>query len=103
MTGPTGLIFAMRSRFENQSGPEALFNEADTAFSAVSSSGAAGDVGNPYVANSDGIAVGFGTTGGATGASSDPSALNPSTNATQKAYSVGPWYGHRGRRISWYR
>ena len=89
MTGPTGLIFAMRSRFENQSGPEALFNEADTAFSAVSSSGAAGDVGNPYVANSDGIAVGFGTTGGATGASSDPSALNPSTNATQKAYSVG--------------
>ena len=89
MTGPTGLIFAMRSRFENQSGPEALFNEADTAVSAVSSSGAAGDVGNPYVANSDGIAVGFGTTGGATGASSDPSALNPSTNATQKAYSVG--------------
>jgi len=89
MTGPTGLIFAMRSRFENQSGPEALFNEADTAFSAVSSSGAAGDVGNPYVAGSDGIAVGFGTTGGATGASSDPSALNPSGTATQKAYSVG--------------
>ena len=35
MNGPTGLIFAMRSRFTNQSGDEALFNEADTAFSAV--------------------------------------------------------------------
>jgi len=33
MNGPTGLIFAMRSRFTNQSGTEALFNEADTAFS----------------------------------------------------------------------
>ena len=33
MSGPTGLIFAMRSRFTNQSGTEALFNEADTSFS----------------------------------------------------------------------
>ena len=33
MNGPTGLIFAMRSRFTSQSGTEALFNEADTAFS----------------------------------------------------------------------
>lgn len=34
MTGPTGLIFAMRSRYENQTGTEALFNEADTNHSA---------------------------------------------------------------------
>ena len=27
MSGPTGLIFAMRSRYENQGGEEALFNE----------------------------------------------------------------------------
>ena len=33
MNGPTGLIFAMRSRFTNQTGTEALFNEADSAFS----------------------------------------------------------------------
>ena len=33
MTGPTGLIFAMRSRYTNQSGAEALFDEADTGFS----------------------------------------------------------------------
>ena len=33
MTGPTGLIFAMRSRFNSQTGAEALFNEANTSFS----------------------------------------------------------------------
>jgi len=33
MSGPTGLIFAMRSRYENQGGEEALFNEPDSAFS----------------------------------------------------------------------
>ena len=33
MNGPTGLIFAMRSRYTNQSGTEAFFNEADSAFS----------------------------------------------------------------------
>ena len=30
MTGPTGLIFAMRSRYASQSGTEAFFNEANT-------------------------------------------------------------------------
>jgi len=33
MTGPTGLIFAMRSRYTNQSGTEAFYNEADSDFS----------------------------------------------------------------------
>jgi hypothetical protein len=33
MTQPTGLIFAMKSRYTNQAGAEALFNEADTDFS----------------------------------------------------------------------
>jgi len=32
MTGPTGLIFAMRSRYKTQGGTEALFDEANTAF-----------------------------------------------------------------------
>jgi hypothetical protein len=32
MTGPTGLIFAMRSKYASQNGSEALFNEANTAF-----------------------------------------------------------------------
>ena len=34
MSGPTGLIFAMCSRYENQAGEEALFNGFDTGFSA---------------------------------------------------------------------
>ena len=33
MTGPTGLIFAMRSRYTNQSGTEAFYDEADNDFS----------------------------------------------------------------------
>src|SRR6056300_859260 len=33
MTGPTGLIFAMRSRYSTQAGTESMFNEADTDFS----------------------------------------------------------------------
>jgi hypothetical protein len=36
MTGPTGLIFAMRPRYKNQTGSEALYNEADTSFAASS-------------------------------------------------------------------
>ena len=39
MSGPTGLIFAMRSRYSSQSGTEALFNEADTDFSGRSAAG----------------------------------------------------------------
>ena len=42
MTGPTGLIFAMRARFDTQSGDEAFFNEANTVFSGVNSAA------NPY-------------------------------------------------------
>ena len=33
MNGPTGLIFAMRSRYISQAGNEAFYNEADSAFS----------------------------------------------------------------------
>jgi len=33
MSGPTGLIFAMKSRYSTQGGTEALFDEADTDFS----------------------------------------------------------------------
>lgn len=33
MTGPTGLIFAMKSKYSSQTGSEAFFDEADTDFS----------------------------------------------------------------------
>lgn len=37
MTGPTGLVFAMRSRYSSQAGTEAFYNEADTTFSGTGS------------------------------------------------------------------
>ncbi len=39
MTGPTGLIFAMRSRYTSQTGSEAMFDEADTDFSSRNAAG----------------------------------------------------------------
>jgi len=35
MTGPTGLIFAMRSKYDTQGGDEAFYNEANTGFAGV--------------------------------------------------------------------
>jgi hypothetical protein len=39
MSGPTGLIFAMKSKYTSQGGTEALFNEADSAFAGTGTSG----------------------------------------------------------------
>ena len=80
MSGPTGLIFAMRSRYTNQTGTEALFNEADTAFSGQSA--AAG-------ALTDGMtnaAVGMGTDAQA---GSNPGLLNPQGSQAYNTYNVG--------------
>src|SRR6056300_747492 len=49
MSGPTGLIFAMRSRYASQTGGEALFDEADTDFSGRNAAGSS-------VANKTGVA-----------------------------------------------
>jgi hypothetical protein len=48
MTQPTGLIFAMKSRYSTQDGAEALFNEADTDFSGVGTHAGANPVDSPY-------------------------------------------------------
>ena len=79
MSGPTGLIFAMRSKFTSQDGDEALFDEARTSFSGQDKGL---DLSNGFTNG----AVGMGTT---TQAGTNPGALNPSTNATQQAYNVG--------------
>lgn len=47
MTGPTGLIFALRSRYTNQSGTETFYNEVNTAFSTVA--GNANTLGDKHV------------------------------------------------------
>jgi len=43
MSGPTGLIFAMRSRYQSQTGTEALFDEADSDFSGRNKAGSSVD------------------------------------------------------------
>ena len=86
MTGPTGLIFAMRSRYSTQGGTEALFDEANTGFSGVGTDGTHST--NPYVSGSDGATQGFGADQTGPNAS-NPGALNPSTNSTQAGYPVG--------------
>ena len=79
MSGPTGLIFAMRSRYTNQSGTEAFFNEVDSAFSGQ-------DAGRDETAGFSDTAAGIGTTaqGGV-----NPAVLNPVGTATSTAYNVG--------------
>ena len=58
MTGPTGLIFAMKSRYGSQAGAEALFSEADTDFGARDAAGGSGSpdahvASNPAILNDD--------------------------------------------------
>jgi len=60
MTGPTGLIFAMRSTYASPLGTEAFFNEANTGFSGLGTAQTALTVGaaaaNTFVANGAGVA-----------------------------------------------
>ena len=94
MNGPVGLIFAMRTKYVDQNGVEALFNEPDTAFSAQNNS--ANLTQGDYTGGSDGGAsVGFGTTGfvqGGLDAGSNPALLN-SSGALGVDYRTGQGFG----------
>mgnify|MGYP000055246865 CR=1 FL=1 len=48
MTGPTGLIFAMKSKYSTQGGTEALFDEADTTFGGTGTHTPTTDTDNPF-------------------------------------------------------
>jgi hypothetical protein len=80
LTGPTGLIFAMRSRYEGQSGDETFFDEVDTSFSGQNS-------GRSLTAGITSAISGMGTTAGQLG--TNPSLLNPTGSADQAAYNLG--------------
>ena len=81
MNGPTGLIFAMRSRYEKQDGNETFYNEVDSAFSGQAEGG--GKLTDGFV---DGN-VGLGTTAQS---GSNPGLLGATgTAAQQKIYNVG--------------
>jgi len=89
MNGPTGLIFAMRSRKDSQSGTETFFDEVDTAFSAQNDGNDLSQGGYTDNEGADtGSNVGFGTTSPGAKAGSNPGALNAS-GGDQKDYAVG--------------
>jgi hypothetical protein len=82
MNGPTGLIFAMRSRLEGPSGDETFYNEVDSAFSGQNE-------GRTNTAGMTNAQVGLGTTAQA---GSNPALLDPSattTSAQSDIYTVG--------------
>jgi len=79
MNGPTGLIFAMRSKYKTMGGTEALFGEADTAFSGQ-------DNGFNLTNGFTSGAVGMGTT---SQQGSNPGLLNPESGQTATTYNVG--------------
>ena len=56
MTQPTGLIFAMKSRYSTQGGTEALFNEADTDFSGTGTHSAAANT-DPFTSYTTGTGL----------------------------------------------
>ena len=79
MNGPTGLIFAMRSRYSTQDGTEALFDEANSAFAGQND-------GLSLTGGMTGAAVGMGTTAQA---GSDPGVLNDGGATAEQDYNVG--------------
>jgi len=79
MSGPTGLIFAMRSRYTSQSGTETFYDEVDTTFSG-------NDSNSDETAGFTDVAAGFGS---ASQQGSNPAILNPVGTAATPGYNVG--------------
>ena len=84
MSGPTGLIFAMRSRYvgpgpNGMSGNEAFYNEADSAYSGQ-------DFGFDLTNGMTDTKAGMGTTGAS---ATNPAVLNPTGSAASTGYNVG--------------
>jgi hypothetical protein len=78
MSGPTGLIFAMRSRYTNQNGTETFYDEVDSAFS-----GQNAGFGNTAFTD---VTAGMGTTAQS---GTNPSVLNPVSAGSSTQYDVG--------------
>ena len=79
MSGPTGLIFAMRSRYSSMTGTETFYNEVDSAFSGRDKAS------NAETGFVDGDA-GMGTTAVS---ATNPAVLNPVSSASSLGYNVG--------------
>ena len=79
MSGPTGLIFAMRSRYTSMSGTETFYDEVDSAFSGQ-------DSGFDLTSSFTSAVSGMGTTAQS---GSNPAVLNPVGSASSTGYDVG--------------
>ena len=97
MTQPTGLIFAMKSRYSTQNGDEALFNEADTDFAGTGTHSGAYDFGGSEttgtgLATADGERLGQGGVGdgsfGAMAFSIEKTSVTAKTRALKAEYSI---------------
>ena len=102
MTGPTGLIFAMKSKYTAQNGTEALFNEADTDFSGTGTQGGGssslvGDINPPGVTGessadtsggADAVEDAFGLGSGMATSAAEALGDGGGTNFAQMAFSI---------------
>jgi hypothetical protein len=97
MTQPTGLIFAMKSRYSTQGGTEALFNEADTDFAGTGTHSGVYDFGGSEttgtgLATTDGERLGQGGVGdgsfGAMAFSIEKTSVTAKTRALKAEYSI---------------
>jgi len=97
MTQPTGLIFAMKSRYSTMGGTEALFNEADSDFSGTGTHAGSNPVASPYtagtgLATSDGERLGQGGQGdgsfGQMAFSIEKTSVTAKTRALKAEYSI---------------
>jgi len=95
MTQPTGLIFAMKSRYSTQGGTEALFNEADTDFSGTGTHSASAST-DPHTSYTTGSGIATNTAedlGGATAFgqmafSIEKTSVTAKTRALKAEYSI---------------
>jgi hypothetical protein len=97
MTQPTGLIFAMKSRYTNQAGDEALFNEADTDFAGDGAHAGSNPVDGSYttgtgITTAEAERLGQGATGDGTfgemAFSIERTSVTAKTRALKAEYSV---------------
>ncbi len=93
MTGPTGLIFAMKSHYASQTGTEALFNEADTDFAGSGTHAGSNPVDGTYttgtgVATATGEGFGDGTTLNEMAFSIEKTTVTAKTRALKAEYTI---------------
>jgi len=93
MTGPTGLIFAMKSHYASQTGTEARFNEADTDFAGSGTHAGSNPVDGTYttgtgVATATGEGFGDGTTLNEMAFSIEKTTVTAKTRALKAEYTI---------------